>query len=75
MRTSSLVTFSIPPAMVTQAERVARRQHMTRSELIRSALRRYLEELTVEETVLAYKKERQEGKLKELTGSLASLMS
>lgn len=71
MRTSSLVTFSIPPAMITQAERAARRQHMTRSELIRSALRRYLEELAVGESIRIYKKERREGKLKELKGSLS----
>lgn len=75
MRTSSLITFSIPPVMVTQAEKVARRQHMTRSELIRSALRRYLEDLSAEEAVRTYKKERREGKLKELKGSLRSLMS
>lgn len=75
MRTSSLVTFSIPPAMMTQAERVARRQHMTRSELIRSALRRYLEELAAEKVIRLYKKEKREGKLKELKRSLTGLMS
>lgn len=75
MRTSSLVTFSIPPALIMQAERIARRQHMTRSELIRSALRRYLEELAAEESIRIYKKERRGGKLKELKRSLADLMS
>lgn len=44
MRTSSLVTISLPPAMVAASEKTAQNQNMTRSELLRTALRRYLEE-------------------------------
>ncbi|MBI4049541.1 MAG: ribbon-helix-helix protein, CopG family [Candidatus Doudnabacteria bacterium] len=43
MRTSSLVTISLPPKILKESERAARSQNMTRSELLRTALRRYLE--------------------------------
>ncbi len=43
-RTTSLVTISLPPEMVKESERVAMDKNMTRSELLRSALRLYLEE-------------------------------
>ena len=75
MRTSSLVTISLPPALVTNAEKVARKQHMTRSELFRNALRRYLEERMADEAIRVYQKERREGKLKVLPpGGFAALM-
>ena len=75
MRTSSLVTISLPPTMVKESEKVARKRHMTRSELLRTALRRYLEETQFEEAVRVYKKEKRSGKLKTLKGSLADLMN
>ncbi|GEM_PF-2989041 len=44
MRTSSLVTISLPPEMVAESEKIALDKNMTRSELLRTALRKYLEE-------------------------------
>lgn len=37
-------TVSLSPALVRDAERAAREENRTRSELVREALRRYLEE-------------------------------
>ena len=76
MRTSTLLTISLPPALASQAEKAARTQHMTRSELFRDALRNYIEELMAEEAIHVFEKERRDGKLKTLSsGSLADLMS
>lgn len=75
MRTSSLVTISLPPALVTQSERIAKKNHMTRSELFRTALRSFIEEQNALEAVAIYKKEHGSKKLKTLKGSLASLMN
>lgn len=72
MRTSSLVTVSLPPAMVKESERIAKRHHMTRSELMRTALRRFLEEQAALEAIKVYEQERRTGKLKTLK-SLAAL--
>ena len=44
MRTRKAMTISLPPAMVRQVERVRKREHRTRSELVREALRSYLED-------------------------------
>ena len=41
MRTRIIVTISLPPAMVRQLEAVRKREHRTRSELVREALRQY----------------------------------
>lgn len=38
------VTISLPPPLLKQVERRAKRQHQTTSELVREALRRYLRE-------------------------------
>ena len=73
-RTSTLVTISLPPALRTASERIARRRHMTRSELMRTALRDYLAQQHTEEAIRVYEKEKSEGKLKLLKGSLADLM-
>ena len=35
-------TISLPPAFAREAEAVSKREHRTRSELVREALRRYL---------------------------------
>ncbi len=40
-RTTSTLTISLPPAMLEQLERVRLREHRTRSELMREALRSY----------------------------------
>ena len=74
MRTTSLVTVSLPPALVVQSEKIAKKYHMTRSELLRTALRHFIEEQQALEAVAVYEKERRTKKLKVLKGSLASLM-
>lgn len=74
MRKTNLVTISLPPSMMSEAEKVAKKQHMTRSELMRTALRRYIEEMQLEEGINTFEKERWEGKLKVLKGSLVDLM-
>ncbi len=66
MRTSSLVTVSLPPSLVKVTEKEAKRMHMTRSEFMRTALRRFLEEESAKIAIAAYKKERRERSLKTL---------
>ena len=44
MRTTKLITISILPDLLKEAEKVAKEENRTRSELIREALRRYLAE-------------------------------
>jgi predicted transcriptional regulator len=41
-RTTKTVTISMPPAMVDDLDRVRQREHRTRSELLREALRQYM---------------------------------
>lgn len=43
-RTTQTITFSLPPDMAKQVEKVMQTEGRTRSELIREALRRYLQE-------------------------------
>jgi CopG family transcriptional regulator/antitoxin EndoAI len=43
-RTTKTITFSLPPDMAAQVEKVMQAEGRTRSELLREALRRYLEE-------------------------------
>jgi len=43
MRTTRILSFSLPQEMVRELERIAREEHRTKSELIREALRRYVE--------------------------------
>lgn len=74
MRKTNLVTISLPPSMLVEARKLAKKQGMTRSELLRSALRRYIEETQLDEAVYAFEKDRREGKLKVLKGSLVDLM-
>ncbi|HEX9502965.1 MAG TPA: ribbon-helix-helix domain-containing protein [Patescibacteria group bacterium] len=75
MRTSSLVTISLPPEMVAESEKLAKQQHMTRSELLRIALRRYMEESQLEEAVRIADDELRRGTLKVLRpGGLSALM-
>jgi CopG family transcriptional regulator/antitoxin EndoAI len=44
VRTTKLITISIFPELLEEAEKVAREENRTRSELIREALRRYIAE-------------------------------
>jgi Arc/MetJ-type ribon-helix-helix transcriptional regulator len=44
MRTSKTISVSMPPAQLKAAERLARKQNRTMSELMREALRRYTED-------------------------------
>ncbi|HBF67480.1 MAG TPA: CopG family transcriptional regulator [Candidatus Magasanikbacteria bacterium] len=75
MRTTSLITISLPPAMLKKAELLAKKDHMTRSELLRVALRTYLEEQSAREAIRIYKQEARKGALKELKGSLTNVMA
>ncbi len=44
MRLTKLISFSIMPDFLREVERVAKEENRTKSELIREALRRYLED-------------------------------
>lgn len=41
-RSTKLVTVSLPPDLLKNAERVAKEEHRTKSELVREALRTYI---------------------------------
>jgi metal-responsive CopG/Arc/MetJ family transcriptional regulator len=41
MRTSKTLSVSLPPAQLKRAERIAKRENRTLSELVREALRQY----------------------------------
>jgi predicted transcriptional regulator len=41
MRTTKTISITLPPEMLNRAERIARKEHRTMSELIREALRHY----------------------------------
>ena len=43
MRTTKTWSISLPPKLEKEAEKAAKEEHRTKSELIREALRRYLE--------------------------------
>jgi len=43
MRTTKILSVSLPPKMFTTLKTVAKREEKTQSELFREALRRYLE--------------------------------
>ncbi|MEW6324621.1 MAG: ribbon-helix-helix domain-containing protein [Nitrospirota bacterium] len=42
VRATKLVTISLPPKLLKEAEQVAREEHRTKSELLREALRVYI---------------------------------
>ncbi len=42
MRTSKILSLSLPPELLREAERAAKKEGRTKSELFREALRRYL---------------------------------
>ena len=64
MRTSAIVTISLPSRLARASEQAAKRRHITRSELMRTALRNYLEEQAALETIRIYEIERGGKKLK-----------
>jgi len=43
MRQSKIVTFSIPPRLLRDTEKLARKEQRTKSDLMRDALRLYLD--------------------------------
>lgn len=44
MRTTKILSLSLPPELLREAERVAKKEGRTKSELFREALRRYIQE-------------------------------
>ncbi len=46
MRTAKTVSVTLPPDLLLKAQDLAQREHRTMSELIREALRRYMQEDT-----------------------------
>ena len=67
MRESKVVTVSIPPRLLRQAEKLARKEQRTKSEVVRDALRLYLDlqsdkgfRLAVRERARALKMRREE---------------
>lgn len=42
MRTTKVMTLSIPPDMVMEIEKIISKEHRTKSELFREALRKYI---------------------------------
>jgi len=44
MRTTRILSLSLPPDLAREAERIARQEGRTKSEVFREALRRYVEE-------------------------------
>lgn len=42
MRTTKVMTLSLPPEMVKEVERIVKEENRTKSELFREALRRYI---------------------------------
>ena len=42
MRTAKTMSLSLPPRLLRQAEKLAKKENRTRSELFREALRRYI---------------------------------
>lgn len=44
MRTTRILSLSLPPELLQEAERLATKEGRTKSELFREALRRYIQE-------------------------------
>ena len=44
MRRTKILSLSLPPELLREAERVAKKEGRTKSELFREALRRYIQE-------------------------------
>jgi len=54
MRTTQTVTISLDPELAAQVDRIATKEHRTRSELLREAFRRYAADLDRWERLLSY---------------------
>jgi predicted transcriptional regulator len=52
MNTRKLITISLSPALLRQAETVAKEEHRTKSELFREALRFYVETKAIRRTAM-----------------------
>lgn len=52
MSTRKLITISLPPPLLRKAEAVAREEHRTKSELLREALRFYVETKDIRRTAV-----------------------
>ena len=52
MGTRKLITISVPPPLLKRAEQVAREEHRTKSELLREALRFYVDTREVRKTAM-----------------------
>ncbi len=50
-RTTKIATISLPPVLEEKITELAHKEGMTKSELVREALRRYLEEKELQELV------------------------
>jgi metal-responsive CopG/Arc/MetJ family transcriptional regulator len=50
MGTRRASTISVPPSLLKRAERIARHEHRSKSELLRDALRLYVESKAVRQT-------------------------
>lgn len=75
MRTSSILTVSLPPQMAAEAKKLAKKKQMTSSELMRTALRHYFEQVYVDEVVRTAERDFRSGKARVLPpGGLAALM-
>ncbi len=75
MRTSSVISISLPTAMLKEASRLAKKSHMTRSEYLRASLRVRMEEQLFADAVLNADQARREGKMKVLRpGDLTKMM-
>lgn len=44
MRTAKILPISLPPDMLDNVTQLAKKEHRTKSELVREALRRYIED-------------------------------
>lgn len=44
MGTSKILSLSLPPGLAREAERIAKREGRTKSELLQEAIRRYIQE-------------------------------
>lgn len=70
------MSISLSPSLLTTSKKIARQQNMTQSELIRTALRRYLEEIQLDKAVRIAEQELMQGKARQLgAGGLAALMN
>lgn len=73
-RTTNVISISLPPELSRQAEKMAKKYNMTRSELLRDALRQYAEMGQVDKMLHEYESDKRNGHLKKLHGSIADLM-